>query len=93
MLIPDLNDQLASRFAAREVGLGLFHALGCEGVLVEDVDLHDTLFHDIEEELGVVCALLRSDHVVHHDRTEKLDVLFSKLEGRERWDSTGSVTE
>jgi len=36
---------------------------------MEDVDLHDTLAHDIEEELGVVGTLLGSDHVVHHYRT------------------------
>ena len=93
VLIPDLDDQLAGRLAAGEVGLSLFHALGSEGVLAEDVDLHDTLAHYIEEELRVVSALLRSDHVVRHGRTEKLDVLLHKLERRERWDSTGSISE
>lgn len=60
---------------------------------MEDVDLHDTLAHDVEEELRVVGALLRSDHVIHHGRTEKPDVLLHKLEGRERGDGTGSISE
>ena len=92
-LIPDLNDQLASRLSAREVGLGLPHALSSERVFMEDVDLHDTLAHDIEEELRVVSALLGGDHVVHHGRTEELDVLFCELEERERRDSAGSISE
>jgi hypothetical protein len=48
---------------------------------VEDVDLYDALAHDVEEELGVVGALLRSDDVVPHDRAEKLDILLRELEG------------
>ena len=60
---------------------------------MEDVDLHNTLAHDIEEELGVVGALLRRDHVVHHRRSEKPDVLVRKLEERERGDSAGSIPE
>ena len=92
-LIANLNDQLPRRLSARKVGLGLLHTLSTEGVFVEDVDLHDTLAHDIEKELGVVGALLGSDHVVHHYRTQKLDVLLSKLEGRERRDSAGGIPE
>ena len=60
---------------------------------MEDVDLHDALAHNIEEELRVASALLGGDHVVHHDWTEKPDVLLCELEERERRDSTGSISE
>ena len=71
-----------------QVRLGLSHGLSAEGVLLEDVDLHDTLAHDIKEELGVVGALLGSHHIVHHDRTQELDVLLCEFEDRERLDGT-----
>ena len=60
---------------------------------MEDVDLHDALAHDIEEELRVASALFRGDHIVHHDWTEKPDVLLCELEERERRDSAGSISE
>ena len=60
---------------------------------MEDIDLQDTLAHDIKEKLRVVGTLLGGDHVVHHGRAEKLDVLLCKLEERERRDSAGSISE
>jgi len=59
-LITNLDDQLARRLSARWVDLGQ-HTLSGEGIFVEDVDLHHALAHSIEEELGVVGILLRSD--------------------------------
>jgi len=60
---------------------------------MEDVDLDDTLAHNIEEELGVLGTLLGGDHIVEHGRASKLDVLVHKFERRERRDSTRSVSE
>ena len=79
-LIADLDDQLACRLSATQVSLGLSHTLGTERIFAEYVDLHGTLAHDIEEEIGVMSALLRSDYVIHHYRTQKLDVLLRELE-------------
>lgn len=59
---------------------------------MEDVDLHDALTHDVEEELGVMTTLLRSDHVVHHDRTQKLNIV-RKLQGRDRRDRARSISQ
>ena len=92
-LVADLEDQLARRLSARQIALSLLHALGSEGILVEDVDLHDTLAHGLEEELRVVGALLGGDHIVGHDRTGELEVLVRELEGRERRGRTRSVSE
>ena len=36
---------------------------------------------------------LGSDHGVHRFRTQELDVLLRKPEGRERWDSGGGICE
>lgn len=83
-LIADLDYQLACRLSATQVSLGLSHALGTERVLVEYVDFHGTLAHDVEEEVGVMSALLRSDYVIHHYRAQKPDVLLRELEERER---------
>jgi len=85
-LITNLDDRLARRFSARQIGLSLLHTLSREGVFVESVDLRDTLAHDIEG-LGAV-----GDHVAHHPRTQELDVLC-KHKGRERWDSAGGISE
>ena len=92
-LIPDLDDQLSSRLSARKVGLGLLHARSSEGVLMEDVDFHDALAHDIEEERRVLSALLGGGHVVRHGRTEKFDILLCELEERDWRNRAGSISE
>ena len=78
-LVPDFEDQLASRLSARKLGLGLSHTLGSEGVLVENIYLQDTLAHDLGEELGVVGSLLGGYHIVVHGGTEELEVLLCEL--------------
>jgi len=68
--------------------VGLSYTLSGEGMFVEDA-----LAHSIEEELGVVGALLGSDYVVRCSRTLELDVLVCEPEGREQWDSTWKISE
>ena len=93
MLIADLNYQLSNRLSAGQVGLGLPHAFRSERVLFVDVDLHHALAHGVEEELGVMGALLGSDRVVHHRRTDELDVFLREGEDGERGDNSGRVSE
>ena len=92
-LVPDLYHQLSSRLSASQVGLGLPHTLRSKGILVEDVDLHDTLGDDVKEELGVVTAFHGSDQVAPQHRTDEFDVLLCKFEEREWRGRAGSVAE
>ena len=93
MLIADFYDQLSCRVSAGQVGVGLLHTFCSERVLVEDVDLHDTLAHDVKEELGVVRSFLGSGQIVHHGRTDELHVFLCEFEERKRRDHSRSVSE
>jgi len=92
-LITNLHDQLARRLSARQIGLGLLHTPAREEIFVEGADLRDALAHSIEEEIRVVGTLLGGGHVVHHRRTQELDVLLCKRKGREQCNSAGGISE